>query len=126
LVSVDQRRPPVGVLTFHQELWNFRSGNDLLLRFLEKQNISRCFLLRELGPPNFELDLDLINPLYDGSESFLLSNAGWVLYTSHESSLTLAGTIAEFFRGEWTDADCLAYGGPYHTEDLKGSWNMPD
>ena len=115
--------PPVGTLIFHEELWRHRCGNDLLRRFLEECGIARCFLLRELGPPDYEMEVGLVRPPYDGSESFLTTNADWILYTSHESSLTLTGRLADFVRLRWTDAAQLAYGGPFHTDDLRGSWN---
>jgi hypothetical protein len=110
-------------LAFHEELWTARRGNQLLQRFLREQNVLRCNLLRELGPPHFELDVLLAKAVYDGSESFLFDNADWVLYTSHESSITAAGSLAEFLRAAWSDAEMLAYGGPFHTDDLRGTWD---
>jgi hypothetical protein len=116
---------PQGALTFHEELWKSRDGAAILQRFLREQGTNHCHLLRELGPPDYEIEIALANPIYDGSESFLFSDGGWVVYTSHESSLTLAGSVAEFFSAEWSDAEQVAYGGPYHTEDLRGAWNWP-
>jgi hypothetical protein len=114
---------PDGSLAFHEELWTARRGNQLLQRFLREQNVLRCNLLRELGPPHFELDVSLAKAVYDGSESFLFDNADWVLYTSHESSITAAGSLAEFLRATWSDVEMLAYGGPFHTDDLRGTWD---
>jgi hypothetical protein len=114
---------PAGALTFHKELWLFRDGHSLLQRFLLKENVFRCFLLRELGPPDFEMDAVLAESKYDGSESFIMTNSDWVLYTSHESSVTLAGSLADFFRHEWSDAEQVGYAGPFHTSDLRGSWH---
>jgi len=113
---------PNGVLTFHQELWEARKGEELLQSFLEAERIKRCLLLRELGPPNYEVDAALVSSAYDGSEKFLFSGRDWILYSSHESSLTLAGRLAAFFRDAWPNADQLSYGGPFHTPDLRGTW----
>jgi hypothetical protein len=114
---------PKGALTFHAELWDARNGSEVLKRFLAEAHIERCFLLRELGPPDYEIDTALADAVYDGSESFLFVDDAWVLYVSHESSLTLAGTIADYYRRVWPDADQLSYGGPFHTSDLRGSWS---
>ena len=111
---------PKGALTFHEELWEARDGGELLRDFLAAEHIDRCFLLRELDPPNYELDAVLVNFTYDGSEKFLFAGRDWVLYSSHESSLTQAGRLAAFFRETWPDADQLSYGGPFHTPDLRG------
>ena len=119
-ISDDAR--PVGSLTFHTDLWDARRGDALFQHFLASTDISRCYVLRELGPPDYELDCELANPAYDGSESFLFINAGWIVYVSHESSLTLVGSIAAFFQEQWDDADALAYGGPFSTADLRGTW----
>jgi hypothetical protein len=102
--------PPSGTLTFHDELWRARGGRALLQEFLLLKKAQHCFLLRELGPPEFELDVSLIPETYDGSESFLFSDPEWVLYTSHESSPTLAGTLAAFFRKAWVNAEIFRMG----------------
>jgi hypothetical protein len=116
--------PPPGTLTFHADLWRARGGHALLQRFLLRNGVQHCFLLRELGPPDFQMEVILIPEAYDGSESFLFSDAKWVLYTSHESSLTLTGTLADFFRREWIDAEEVSYKGAFHTTDLRGSWDQ--
>jgi hypothetical protein len=115
---------PEGALTFHQELWDARDGEVHLRNFLAAEHIERCFLLRELGPPNYELDAALVDATYDGSEKFLFAGRDWILYSSHESSLTLTGRLASFVRDVWPDADRLAYGGAFHTADLRGTWSM--
>jgi hypothetical protein len=115
---------PEGVLTFHEELWDARDGEERLRDFLAEEHTERCFLLRELGPPNYELDAALVDVTYDGSEKFLFAARDWLLYSSHESSLTLTGRLAAFIRDVWLDADQLSYGGPFHTADLRGTWSM--
>jgi len=105
--------PRKAQLTFHEELWEARDGGELLRDFLAAEHIDRCFLLRELGQPNYELDAVLVDFTYDGSEKFLFAGRDWVLYSSHESSLNLAGRLAAFFRETWPDADQLSYGGPF-------------
>ena len=110
---------PMGALTFHTDLWDARSGEALFQKFLSREEVVRCYLLRELGPPDYELDRKLVNPAYDGSETFLFKDSSWMIYASHESSLTLVGSVAEFFREEWSDADRVGYRGPYHTRSQR-------
>jgi hypothetical protein len=116
--------PHTNVIAFHQELWERRDGTSLLFQAMRERVIERCFLLRE-GPQDYEIDRSLIDPIYGGSESFLTSDFEWLVYSSHESSIAVAGWLADFFRGEWSDWGSVAYGGPFHTIDLRGSWEMP-
>ncbi|HTC92808.1 MAG TPA: hypothetical protein VK699_05095 [Terriglobales bacterium] len=112
---------PEQVIAFHRELWNARDADTLLRRFLTERKIERCILFREV-PPDYEIASSLAPRHYDGDESFLTSDFEWVLYVSHESSVTVAGTLAEFFRNAWPDSAQVTYGGPFHTEDLRGTW----
>jgi hypothetical protein len=116
--------PHMNVLAFHQELWEQRGGTALLLQAIRERAIERCFLLLE-GPEDFEIDRSLVDPIYRGEESFITSNFHWLVYSSHESSITVAGWLSDFFRAQWQDWDTLAYGGPFHTADLCGTWDWP-
>jgi hypothetical protein len=90
----------------------------------QERAIERCFLLLE-GPVDFEIARPLLDPVYKGEESFVTSDLGWLVYSSHESSIAVAGWLADLFRAQWRDWESLAYGGPFHTADLRGSWDMP-
>lgn len=121
---LSERPQHIDVIAFHDELWQARNGTDVLLRALRERGISRCLVLRE-EPPDFEIDLSLVDPVYDGSESFVTSGFDWLLYASHESSISVAGWLADSFRHEWPDWRSLTYGGPFHTGDLRGTWEFP-
>ncbi len=116
--------PHSNIIAFHQELWKQRDGTSLLFVAVQERNIDRCLLLRE-SPPDYEIDRSLIKPVYDGSESFVTSDFDWLLYISHESSITVAGWLADLLRAQWTDWESVTYGGPFHTSDLRGSWETP-
>jgi len=116
--------PQTNVIAFHQELWKQRDGTSLLLQAIEQRAIERCFLLLE-GPVDYEIARSLVEPTYRGDESFVTSDFEWLVYSSHESSIAVAGWLADFFRIQWRDWDAVAYGGPFHTADLRGSWEMP-
>ena len=115
---------PASVLTFHQELWDAREGEALLLRSLEARGITDCFVLHEfdIDRPDYVAELAALDPYYNGAEKFTTSDASWLLYASHESSIAIAGWVAGVFLGEWPDAKAVAYGGPFHTDDLRGTW----
>lgn len=116
---------PDGAFAVHADLWEARKGDELLLRFLSEQKLERCFLLREIDPLGFEMEASLAKAAYDGSECFLVDrNEDWVVYVSHQSSLTMAGSIADFFRDQWPDVESVAYRGPFSTADLRGSENL--
>jgi hypothetical protein len=109
------------VVAFHRELWEHRDGTSLLFQATRERDIEHCLLLLE-GPHDYEIDRSLMDPIYGGSESFLTSDFGWLVYSSHESSIAVAGWLADFFRAQWPDWRSVTYGGPFHTTDMRGSW----
>lgn len=55
------------------------------------RNIERVFELKE-DRTEYEIDLSQFNPYYNGDEGFWCSKeCDWVIYTSFESSITIAG-----------------------------------
>jgi hypothetical protein len=118
---------PRGGVTVHEELWDKRNGDALFHQFLNDARVERCFVVNEIvmTAPDCEVDPQVTDPRYRGSELFITANGDWVLYSSHESSFTLVGPLADYFRQLWPDCDELGYGGPFHTDDLKGTWTFP-
>lgn len=117
--------PHTNVVAFHQELWEQRDGTALLLRSIQERAIERCFLLLE-GPVDYEIAASLVDPVYRGDETFITSDFKWLVYSSHESSIAVAGWLADVYRERWHDWEAMAYGGPFHTDDLRGTWEWPD
>lgn len=113
--------PHINVVAFHQELWRKRDGTSLLLHAIHERTVERCFLLLE-GPVDYEIGQSLLDPIYRGDESFVTSDFDWLVYSSHESSVAVAGWLADFFRAQWRDWEAVTYRGPFHTDDLRGSW----
>lgn len=110
------------VIAFHKELWEQRRGTEILLRALEERAIDKCFALLE-GPSDYELDRALVDPTYRGDEIFMTSDFEWLIYSSHESSIAVAGWLADVFRSHWQDWSQITYEGPFHTADLRGTWD---
>jgi hypothetical protein len=119
LAQLDSR---VNVIAFHAELWEQRRGTEILLKALEERGIDKCFELLE-GPSDYEIDRTLIDPTYRGDEIFITSDFGWLVYSSHESSISVAGWLANAFRSLWPDWSRITYQGPFHTTDLRGTWH---
>jgi hypothetical protein len=114
----------MNVIAFHEELWKQRRGIEILLRALEERGIDQCFALLE-GPSDYEIDRALVDPTYQGDEIFVTSDFEWLIYGSHESSIAVAGWLADVFRSNWQDWAQITYEGPFHTADLRGTWRSP-
>ncbi len=70
-------------------------GDEIDVRTLRKLikglAVGHVWEVRE-GPPSFEVDLEACDPFYNGAEAFWFTNTlDWVIYASHESSITVAG-----------------------------------
>lgn len=115
--------PHTNVVAFHEELWANRNGTSLLLQAIHERAIERCFALLE-GSADYEIARSLVDPTYRRDEAFVTSDFEWLVYSSHESSIAVAGWLADFFRTQWQDWESVSYGGPFHTADLRGSWEM--
>jgi hypothetical protein len=64
-----------------------------LQEILAARGIERVWELREYGP-EYEQDVSLFEPLYNGAEGYWSSQAlDWVVYASHEGSVTVAGWL---------------------------------
>jgi hypothetical protein len=110
----------MNVIAFHEELWEHRRGTEILLRALKARAIDKCFALLE-GPSDFEMDRALVDPTYRGDEMFITSDFEWLTYCSHESSIAVAGWLADVFKANWQDWVQITYEGPFHTASLRGT-----
>ena len=119
---------PPHVITFHTDYFGRMSGTQILRKALEKRSVTRIYQLQEFGPPEpeYEIELGLLEPAYNsGGEQYSTSNPNdWVVYASHESSITICGEwLTAVFKQEWPEWSQRAYGGPYSTDDMRGTWD---
>ena len=115
---------PPGILAFHTDY--FDDNKEAILReLLARRGIERIWELREHGDDDRELELALFQPRYNGAEGYWTSaESDWLVYASHESSITLAGDwLVLAFRETVPGCDRYRYGGPFSTTDLRGTWN---
>ena len=116
---------PPSVLAFHTDYFESIKGQYILRDALEKHRVSTVLLLHEFGDPEYEVELRIFEPGYrDGGEQYSTSeHADWIVYASHESSITIGGEwLIDVFRGLHPECIGLTYKGPYSTPDLRGTW----
>jgi hypothetical protein len=116
---------PPTVLAFHTDYFESINGQHILRDALERHGVSIVLLLHEFGDPDYEVELRIFEPGYrDGGEQYSTSeHADWIVYASHESSITIGGEwLIDVFRGLHPECIGLTYKGPYSTPDLRGTW----
>jgi hypothetical protein len=114
---------PAEVLTFHTD-WLDETKVAAVREILISHGISRVWELREFGEWGCEQSVMTLQPVYTGEEGFWTSaSSDWLVYASHESSITLAGEwLVASFRQRYPDCDQFSYGGPMATPDQRGTW----
>jgi hypothetical protein len=119
---------PPSVLAFHTDYFESINGRHILRDALERRGVSTVLLLHEFGDPEYEVELGIFEPGYrDGGEQYSTSErADWIVYASHESSITIGGEwLIDAFRGLYPECIGLTYKGPYSSPDLRGTWGTP-
>lgn len=70
---------------------------------LSARGIHRIWELREYGI-EYEQDVCLFEPAYTGAEGYWSSDTlDWIVYASHEASVTVGGWLLEELKGRWPD-----------------------
>jgi hypothetical protein len=73
----------------------------ILKEILTAHRIDRLWELRESGA-EYEQDISLFEPYYNGAEGYWSSDElGWIIYASHESSLTIGGWLLDEIKDRW-------------------------
>ena len=68
--------------------------------YIANTDINRVFELREYGDENYLVDLGAEDFCYSGAEGFWISAKNdWIVYCSHENTITLGGSIVEAAKG---------------------------
>ena len=95
------RKTKEDVLAFDADAFYSGVPNQAFARLLRTFVASRVYELRE-GGPNYQLDPEAVEPIYNGAEGFwTTADCQWVLYASHESSITLAGSVLQRVKAIW-------------------------
>lgn len=89
------------IQAFDTEAFDMAVPRETLLKILMARGIGRVFELREYGP-EYEEDLALFEPSYNGAEGYWTSNGlEWIIYASHESSITVGGWMLNELKTLW-------------------------
>jgi hypothetical protein len=119
---------PSNVIAFHEAYFEKVIGAELLREALQAHGIRKVFQLHEFGPsePEYEIDVSIFAPTYgSGGEQYSTSRlSDWVVYASHESSVTIGGEwLTRIIEENLPHCRQHTYRGPYSTEDLRGTWD---
>jgi hypothetical protein len=104
----------VDVEAFHITIFSREVGYERLRRMLLRRGVSRIFEVHESGQSGYELDVGDSDPEYgyEGMEVWWTNGEGdFVVYASHESSITFAGWILDEVRKAWPQWKSNTYTG---------------
>lgn len=74
-----------------------------MAQLLELRGVSRVWELREYGP-EYEIDVASLETAYNGAEGYWTSDTfDWIVYASHESSVTVGGWLLEDLKATWAE-----------------------
>lgn len=91
------------VEAFQDSYFEREFGYEKLQNILRKRGINKLWELRE-DNINYEIELNIFEPYYNGCEGFWCDlNFDWLIYASHESSITFAGSILPELKSEWSN-----------------------
>jgi hypothetical protein len=89
------------VVAFKTREFDEAVAYERLRDMLASRGIVRVWELREYGP-EYEEDLGLFEPYYNGAEGYWSSaDLHWVIYASHESSVTVGGSLLAEVKRMW-------------------------
>ncbi len=92
---------PENVEAFQDAYFEREVGYDFLIQEFEKRKVDRIFEIREYGA-SFEIERTIFKPTYNGAEGIWCSlTFDWVIYVSHESSITFSGWILKNVQDAW-------------------------
>jgi hypothetical protein len=88
---------------FQDSYFENELGCETLNKILRDHNVTNLWELREDGI-DYEIELSIFNPYYNGGEGFWCdANFDWLIYASHESSITFAGSILSDIKNNWSN-----------------------
>jgi len=96
---------PPDVLAFQHDWFDHAVPPPVLQRILAGHGVERVWELHESGP-DYEITLEQVEPDYSNTKGYWTAGEmDWVIYVSHESSITVAGSwltaAVKAARPEW-------------------------
>lgn len=97
---------PSNVLAFNDFEFSEHVPLEALRAVLAEHGARRIYALDEDGNHNYEIDVDAFVPLREsaGEQYYTSEHLAWVIYLSHEDSITIAGEpVLQFVQEVWPD-----------------------
>jgi hypothetical protein len=83
----------------------------ILRRMIARFGVERLYELREYGDENYVMSVELWDPFYNFAEGYWVSkDLDWILYASHEGTMTVGGRLKTEVIASWPDAVELRWG----------------
>jgi hypothetical protein len=97
------------IIAFDASAFNDAVTDKQLQDVLSNRGIERVWELREYGP-EYEVDVSLLVPRYNGAEGYWSSpDLDWIIYASHEGSVTVGGWLVPHVKALWPSWDANAW-----------------
>jgi len=101
------------VVAFKTRAFDEAVGYGSLQGILAARGIERVWELREYGP-EYEENVSLFKPYYNRAEGYWSSgDLDWIIYASHESSVTVAGWLLQELKELWPSWNAHVWTGPF-------------
>lgn len=94
---------PENVEAFQDSYFEKEVGAEKLQDILNNHGVERVWEIREDGK-DYEFELPVFEPYYNGAEGFWCdSKFDWIIYISHESSITIGGWLLAEIKSVWSN-----------------------
>jgi hypothetical protein len=104
---------PSNVEAFQDIHFERNISNDILIKFFKNRGIMKFWELREYGA-EYEMDIEIFEPYYNGAEGFWTSSSfDWIVYCSHESSVSVGGWLLDEVKQSWPDWEKYLWTSPF-------------
>ncbi len=105
--------PVTGVAAFREDAFDAAAGlADALGETLAQRGVARVFEFREEGPDAVQ-DVELFDPCYHGERYWSSAGFDWVVYVSHEGSITVGGWLLAELEALWPECRRHVWDGPF-------------
>ncbi len=91
------------ITAFEEDAFEEFCSSISLVEMLSSRGVTRIWELREYGV-EYHQDVLLFDPKYNGYEGYWTSDClNWIVYASHEASVTVGGWMLENIKAQWSD-----------------------
>lgn len=104
---------PQNTEAFQDKYFEAEFGSEKIRQILRNLGVQKVWELRE-GEINYEIDISAVKFYYHGEETFWFDKTfDWLIYVSHESSITFAGSILPEIKKNWTNWQNRLWDSPF-------------